>query len=496
MLRRPTSSSTANASSDSLDSLNTAYEDQDIVKNVRSCSVDLGRPKLGYQKSMGPVIPPLQNQDMYSMLSNALWNPFGAVALLAKRECLKVFEKLRTGNVTFIDETGVPYVFGERNDISDRSVTVRVLKSVFWLRLAVYSALGFGESFMYNEVEVDGLTDLFILFIRNREYLSAMELLPFGLNAVLNSLIHSKIPNTIYNSLVNIQAHYDLGNEMFESFLSPDMTYSCPIWELGNEDESLESAQMRKIHRMLELAKIRKGDHVLEVGTGWGALSIEAVRLYDCTVTTLTLSKEQKALAEARIAKAGYSDRITVLLQDYRLLDPKEHQFDRIVTVEMLEAVGHDFMPVFFEQADRLLKKDGILSLQVITMVEQRYEAYCIEMDFIQKYIFPGGHCPSVTSLIEAVNKGSKGRLFVDELDNIGPHYTKALRLWREAFLANFDRVREETGLHHIYTQEFKRKWEYYFAYCEAGFATRALGDIQVRLVRECNEDLVAGIPL
>ncbi|KAJ3058521.1 hypothetical protein HDU98_005389 [Podochytrium sp. JEL0797] len=323
-----------------------------------------------------------------------------------------------------------------------------------------------------------------------------MELLPYGLNSLLNKIVHSKIPNTIYNSLVNIQAHYDLGNEMFESFLDPSMTYSCPIWELGNEEDTLEDAQMRKIRRMLELAKIRKGDHVLEVGTGWGALSIEAVRLYDCKVTTLTLSKEQKSLAEARIAKAGLSSHITVLLQDYRLLDPAQHQFDRIVTVEMLEAVGHDFLPVFFEKADQLLKKDGVLSLQVITMVDQRYEAYCKEMDFIQKHIFPGGHCPSVTALTDAIYEGSKGRLIVDELHNIGPHYTKALRLWREEFLKHFERVREETGLYHVYTEEFKRRWEYYFAYCEAGFATRALGDVQIRLTKECNEELVAGIPL
>ncbi|KAI8614546.1 Mycolic acid cyclopropane synthase [Chytriomyces sp. MP71] len=285
---------------------------------------------------------------------------------------------------------------------------------------------------------------------------------------------------------------------MFESFLSPDMTYSCPIWKVGSpdEEESLEDAQMRKIRRMLELADVREGDHLLEIGTGWGALSIEAVRKYNCHVTTLTLSKEQKALAEARIAKAGYSDRITVLLKDYRLLDPAQYQFDRIVTVEMLEAVGREFMPTFFKHMNALLKPRGVLSLQVITIADARFEAYTKAQDFIQKYIFPGGQCPCVASLTEAVYKGSGGELIVDELHNIGPHYAKALRLWREEFVDKFDAVRDATGLHSVYTREFMRRWEYYFAYCEAGFITRALGDVQVRLVKECNEDLVAGIPL
>ncbi|TPX75107.1 hypothetical protein CcCBS67573_g03626 [Chytriomyces confervae] len=401
-------------------------------------------------------------------LSSFVLAPFTAASDLARYACIK-------------SSIASPvYTFGEARAPGVTIATIRVLKRAFWPRLAVYSALGFGESFMFNEVEVDGLTDLIIIFIRNRKHLAAMEVLPFNLNSLLNAIIHSKIPNTIYNSLLNIQAHYDLGNEMFESFLDPTMTYSCPIWELGNEHESLESAQLRKIHRMLELAEIRKGDHVLEIGTGWGALGIEAVKLYDCHVTTLTLSKEQKALAEARIAKAGFSDRITVLLQDYRLMNPSTHgQFDRIVTVEMLEAVGAEFMPTFFAKMDQLLKPDGILSLQVITIADERFKAYTQEIDYIQKYIFPGGQCPCVASLTDAIYKGSEGRLFIDELHNIGPHYSKALRLWREAFMDKFDEVRDATGLHHVYTNEFRRRWEYYFAYCEAGFATRGLGDIQ-----------------
>ncbi|KAI9362041.1 Mycolic acid cyclopropane synthetase-domain-containing protein [Zopfochytrium polystomum] len=388
------------------------------------------------------------------------------------------------------------YDFGDTSETAVRRAVVKVRKDTFWLRLMVHSALGFGEAYMFGEVEVDDLAGLLVLFVMNREYFAEMNLLPAGLNSLINKALHSQIPNTIYNSLYNIQAHYDLGNEMFAAFLDPTMTYSCPIWDLEHaKDDSLEAAQYRKIHAILDRAVIRKGDHVLEIGTGWGALSIEAVRRHDCQVTTLTLSSEQKALAEERIAEAGLSHRITVLLKDYRDLDPTEYQFDRIVTVEMLEAVGPEFLPLFFEQAQRLLKPRGVLALQVITMPDARYKNYLSKMDFIQKYIFPGGHCPSVTALVDAVFKGTGGKLIVDEIVNIGPHYVKALRIWREKFVERFDDVVKETGLAHVYTPEFRRKWEFYFAYCEAGFASRTLGDVQMRLTKEANFDLLEGIP-
>lgn len=247
---------------------------------------------------------------------------------------------------------------------------------------------------------------------------------------------------------------------------------------------------------MLDKACLSSQDHLLEIGTGWGALAIRAVSRFGCQVTSLTLSKEQKALAEERIAKAGYSDKITVLLCDYRNLNPEQYQFDKIVTVEMLEAVGPEFLPVFFEQCSKLLKPQGILVLQVITMPDSRYDNYLRKTDFIQKYIFPGGHCPSITALTNAVFNGSQGNLIVDHVENIGPHYAKALRLWNEAFLANYEDVVDKTQLHHIYDEVFKRKWEYYFCYCRAGFATRTLGDIQMRLTKINNQTLVKDIPM
>ncbi|KAJ2998270.1 hypothetical protein HDV02_004690 [Globomyces sp. JEL0801] len=404
--------------------------------------------------------------------------------------CFSVLEKTRVGSIYVLSADQPLKVFGQKSKLK---ATLTVKDRAFWQRVVLHGDIGFAEGYMAEEIDVDDLATFLYICIQNRQYYSEMKVLPFGLNYLLNRALNSSIPNTIYNSLFNIQAHYDLGNELFTAFLDPTMTYSCPIWK-DEQDDDLEGAQLRKIHSLLEMANIKKGMKVLEVGTGWGALAIEAVKKYDCEVVSITLSQEQKVLAEERIELAGYSDKITVLLCDYRNMDPNEYQFDRIVTCEMLEAVGPEFLPVFFNQADQLLKPNGVLSLQVITFPDSRHEEYCQKIDFIQKYIFPGGHCPSVSSLTKAIFQGTQGRLIIDSLTNIGPHYAKCLRLWRERFLASYDQIAAESGKPY-YNEEFKRKWEFYFAYCEVGFKVRTLGDIQVRLTREANPDLLEGIP-
>ncbi|RKO88110.1 Mycolic acid cyclopropane synthetase-domain-containing protein [Blyttiomyces helicus] len=429
--------------------------------------------------------------------------PWRHVVAYAQSTILSVLGRVKVGHIKVTLLDGSVRDFGDIDAPKDQTASIKVVTDVFWVRLAVWSALGLGEGYMYSDIEVENLTGLLIILARNRENIADGNVLPAGLNFLLNNFAHSRIPNTIMNALGNIQAHYDLGNEMFASFLDPTMTYSCPIWALegeeGFEDDNLEKAQMRKIRAMIDKGCISKDHHVLEIGTGWGALAIEAVRRTGCRVTSLTLSIEQKELAERRIEEAGLSSRITVLLTDYRDLDPKEHQFDRILTVEMLEAVGPEFLPVFFRCCDALLStRDGILVLQVITMPDARYQTYLRKIDFIQKHIFPGGHCPSITALTNGIYEGSAGNLIVDRIDNIGPHYAKALRLWREKFLASFDRIASQGGMEHVYDDVFKRKWEFYFAYCEAGFATRTLGDIQMVLTRAGNMDsnLMRGIPM
>lgn len=273
--------------------------------------------------------------------------------------------------------------------------------------------------------------------------------------------------------MLNISAHYDISNEMFAAFLSRDMTYSCPIWkpksELGEkEEETLEDAQMRKLDRFIDNAKIKATDHVLEIGTGWASFAIRAVQRTGCRITSLTLSREQKELAEKRIADDNLTDNIEILLCDYRALPmPNEGPYDKIVSIEMLEAVGREFLKTYFECIHKLLKpKGGIAVFQCITMPESRYEAYAKAEDFIRKYIFPGGHLPTVSQLVRSLQEGSRDALVVDSIENIGPHYAKTLRIWKRDFMQNFDgRIKpallaEHEGMTQADAALFKRKWE------------------------------------
>lgn len=276
--------------------------------------------------------------------------------------------------------------------------------------------------------------------------------------------------NSSSNSLLNTAAHYDISNDMFAAFLSEDMTYSCPIW-LPKSDpraatETLESAQERKLDYMIDHAKLKGDDHVLEIGTGWGSFAIRAVQRTGCRVTSLTLSIEQKKLAEKFIHDAGLTDRIKVLLCDYRELPAPRSRYDKVVSIEMLEAVGPEYLKTYFECIDRYLKPDGIAVFQCITMPEGRYDGYRKGEDFIRRYIFPGGHLPTVTQLVSEIYNGTNGRLIVDEVLNIGAHYARTLRCWNEMFLENFEcRVRpalleSHPGMSDASVDLFKRKWQ------------------------------------
>lgn len=274
------------------------------------------------------------------------------------------------------------------------------------------------------------------------------------------------------NSQLNVSAHYDISNAMFSAFLSDDMTYSCPIWAptscVKSQSESLEDAQDRKLQYFIDAAKLRPTDHVLEIGTGWGSFAIAAVKRTGCRITSLTLSREQKELAEERIAVAGYTENIEVLLCDYRALPmPKKGPYDKVVSIEMLEAVGREYLDTYFNCVHRLLKPDGGIGVfQCITMPETRYEGYSKGEDFIRKYIFPGGHLPTISQLVGSIERGSKGTLIVDSLLNIGGHYAKTLRLWRQKFETNFDSeikpalMEEHEGMKEKDVELFRRKWQ------------------------------------
>ncbi|KAJ9639134.1 uncharacterized protein PV06_07314 [Exophiala oligosperma] len=368
--------------------------------------------------------------------------------------------------------------------------------------------MGFAESFMLGEVECSNLTAFFQLFILNRNELSNATTITSYLSSTISGFMRRT--NTLPNAQLNISAHYDISNEMFEAFLSRDMTYSCPIWaalsklDEPKKEELLEDAQMRKLDRFIDNARIKETDHILEIGTGWGSFAIRAVQRTGCRVTSLTLSREQKDLADQRIADAGLTESIEVLLCDYRALPmPREGPYDKLVSIEMLEAVGREFLTTYFDCVHKLLKPDGgIAVFQCITMPESRYEAYAKGEDFIRKYIFPGGHLPTVSQLVDSINKGSQGLLVVDSIENIGPHYAKALRIWKENFERNFQKrikpalLAEHDGMTESDVLLFRKKWEYYFTYCEAGFNTKTLGDVIITVAREGAMEMMEDIPV
>ncbi|KAB2569302.1 Tuberculostearic acid methyltransferase UfaA1 [Lasiodiplodia theobromae] len=426
---------------------------------------------------------------------------------------MSVLTRMRKGRLEVVDTDGKETICGSTQNRAGLPQTVlRVHNDAFWVRMMLFADMGFAESYMLGEVSCPNLTAFFELFILNREDLSDGSTITSTLSTNIAGL--ARATNTLSNARLNIAAHYDISNDMFAAFLSPDMTYSCPIWLPKSSplsaDETLEEAQMRKLDRFINNAHLKTGDHVLEIGTGWGSLAIRAVQTTGCRVTSLTLSTEQKELAEERIREAGLEDRIEVLLCDYRALPPPQNErraYDKIISIEMLEAVGKEFLVTYFECVNRLLKKDGgIAVFQCITMPETRYDAYAASDDFIRRYIFPGGHLPTVSQLVASINAGSRKTLIVDNIENIGPHYAKTLRLWREDFMKNFDehirpallRDSEKRGqiMGKKDVETFRRKWEYYFTYCEAGFRAKTLGDVIITVGREGAVEMMEEVPL
>ncbi|KAK7905400.1 hypothetical protein LTR67_000121 [Exophiala xenobiotica] len=433
------------------------------------------------------------------------WDP---LVTTSRRLILSLFSDIKVGRLTIVERDGTETVCGQVGEHVSPLVHLRVMRDAFWLRLALFADMGFAESFMLGEIQCPDLTAFFQLFILNRNELSNATTMTSYLASTITGLLRRT--NTLQNAQLNISAHYDISNEMFAAFLSRDMTYSCPIWKplsrLDDQkrDETLEEAQMRKLDRFIDNAKIKQTDHVLEIGTGWGSFAIRAVQRTGCRVTSLTLSREQKDLADRRIADAGLTDNIEVLLCDYRALPmPREGPYDKVVSIEMLEAVGREYLTTYFDCIHKLLKQNGgIAVFQCITMPESRYEAYAKGEDFIRKYIFPGGHLPTVSQLVESINQGSKGLLVVDSIENIGPHYAKTLRIWKENFEQNFKgRIKpallaEHEGMTESDVELFRRKWEYYFTYCEAGFNTKTLGDVIITVARESAMEMMEDIPL
>ena len=296
----------------------------------------------------------------------------------------------------------------------------------------------------------------------------------------LHKYLHALKKNTREGSRRNIIAHYDLGNDFYRLFLDDTLTYSCGIFE--RPDSSLREASIAKYDRICRKLELSPADHVLEIGTGWGGFALHAATHFGCRVTTTTISNRQYELARQRVASAGLEDRITLLKQDYRDL---AGTFDKLVSIEMIEAVGHHFLEEFFRVCSRCLKPDGQMLLQAITIRDQVFDWHKRNVDFIKRYIFPGSCIPSVTAISEAVTRATDLRLF--HLEDITAHYATTLRRWRENFFANLDSVKA-LG----FPDAFIRMWEFYLCYCEGGFSERYLGDIQVLFTKPmCRRDPV-----
>jgi len=373
-------------------------------------------------------------------------------------------EKLTRGEVTLIDGDQV----SRCGQASDLAAAVEVRDPEFYSDVAFGGSLGAAESYIRGRWSADDLTALIRIFARNLDVADQMEQGWARLAAPAARWFHKLRSNTKSGSRKNIEAHYDLGNDLFQLFLDPTMNYSAGIFE--TPETTLEQASVAKMDRLCRKLGLSPDDHLLEIGTGWGAMAMHAAREYGCRVTTTTISKEQHRLATERIAAAGLDHRITVLLSDYRDLTGT---YSKIVSVEMIEAVGHDFLESYFEQCGRLLAPDGLLAVQGITMAEHRYDRYRREVDFIQRYVFPGSCLPSVAAMCQAA--GNASDLRPAHLEDLTPHYAETLRRWRANFFANVDQVRN-LG----YSDEFIRLWDYYLCYCEAGFDEGTCGSVQL----------------
>jgi len=383
--------------------------------------------------------------------------------------------RTRRGALRLVLPDGTTQDFG---DAASPAADLRVNAYRFFTRIVLAGDIGFGEAFMDDEWDSDDPTAVVRFFIRNRDTVDDGRFRSTLVSRGMEWLRHLSRRNTLWGSRRNIHRHYDLSNAFFQTFLDDSMAYSCAIYPRA--DASLEEAQKTKFAAIIRKARLGSDDHVLEIGCGWGGFAIEAVRRTGCRVTGVTVSREQYQLARTRVQEAGLTDRITIEFRDYRHITG---QFDKIVSIEMLEAVGHAYYRTFFRTLERLLKPGGIVVLQTISIPDQRYDRYRKEHDWIQKHIFPGGLLPSLTILTRTMTRHS--RLMVEHAENIGDHYAPTLAEWRRRFLAAREQV-AALG----FDRRFRRKWLYYLSSCEAGFRERVLGDLQLVLTREGNRNL------
>jgi cyclopropane-fatty-acyl-phospholipid synthase len=390
---------------------------------------------------------------------------------LARRIVLSRLERLQAGQVV-ICEGDEFRTFGQVTEDLPLTVRLRVLDPGFYSDIAFGGSIGAGEAYMRGYWACDELCDLLRTLLQNRDVLEKMDSGLAMLSSPFQKMFHALNRNTRRGSRKNIAAHYDLGNDFYQLWLDPTMTYSCAYFD--TPDTSLEDAATEKLDRICRKLNLSATDSVLEIGTGWGGFAIHAARRYGCHVTSTTISREQYEYAKRAVSDAGLEDKVTLLLQDYRDL---EGSFDKLVSIEMIEAVGHEYHSTYFKKCCDLLKPEGQMILQSITIADQRYDQYKTDVDFIKRYIFPGGCLTSVTDMSRTLTRHTDMRVI--HLEDIGPHYATTLRNWRDRFFARIDEVRE-LG----YSDQFVRMWQFYLCYCESAFTERAIGTVQMLIMR------------
>lgn len=377
---------------------------------------------------------------------------------------LNKFNNMKHGYI-HIKDNQKEYKIG--NDNSDLRVNLEITSDEFYVLIGSGGLMGASEAYALGLWKVDDLVKLIQIMVRNKDL---MDNIDSGLSSIIkpiNKWIHYRRQNTLIGSKKNIVAHYDLSNEFYSLWLDKTMTYSCGIFK--NNTTTLEEASIEKLDRICKKLNLSKDDSVLEIGTGWGSFAIHAAKNYGCKITTTTISDAQYNFAQNRVEEEGLQDKITILNKDYRLL---EGQYDKIASIEMIEAVGHKNVKTYFKKVSSLLKDDGLFAMQGITYNDQNFDVYKNSVDFINKYIFPGSCLISVSQVSDIIKKNTS-MLFVD-LEDITVHYATTLRIWRENFFKQLPKIKD-LG----FSDSFINLWEFYFVYCEAGFKEKNIGDYQ-----------------
>lgn len=407
---------------------------------------------------------------MNSVNINASAWPVTRKDTFARSMIMSTFGHMKGAALTLVDFDGQTQKLGDVDARLHAEVIVR--HPGFYRRILTGGSIAAAEAYIDGWWDSPDLTNVIRVVCRNLPALDRLESKVGWIANIATKFAHWKNRNTKENSKSNISAHYDLGNDLYERFLDQEMLYSSGIYE--SDTDTLERAQFQKMDRLCQRLQLKPTDHLIEIGTGWGGMAIHAAKHYGCKVTTTTISNEQYEWAKSRIEQEDLGDKITLLKKDYRDL---EGQYDKLVSIEMIEAVGKQFLTTYIKKCESLLKPNGLMAIQAITIADQRYEHYSNNVDFIQKHIFPGGFLPSVSVLLDQFTRQSD--LVVRDLKDIGLDYARTLQQWHQRFNDNLNEL-AELG----YDERFARLWRYYFCYCEGGFRERTISTVQLLLSR------------